>query len=57
MFYSFAFIFPLFSLISKFSHLGIMGMTEIFFVLLLLGDIEDPNGNLPIIKSLAEAFE
>lgn len=46
-----------FSLISKFPYLGIMGMTEILSALLLLGGIEDPNGNPPTTKALAEAFE
>lgn len=46
-----------FSLIPKFPYLGIMGMTEILSALLLLGGIEDPNGNPPTTKAMAEAFE
>lgn len=34
-----------------------MGMTEILSALLLLGGIEDPNGNPPTTKAMAEAFE
>lgn len=44
-------------MIPKFPYLGIMGMTEILSALLLLGGIEDPNGNPPTTKAMAEAFE
>lgn len=45
------------SVIPKFQHLGIMGMTEILSALMLLGGIIDNTGKNPTIIAFSEVFE
>lgn len=45
------------SVIPKFQHLGIMGMTEILSALILLGGIIDNTGKNPTIIAFSEVFE
>ena len=45
------------SVIPKFQHLGIMGMTEILSALMLFGGIIDNTGKNPTIIAFSEVFE